>query len=101
MGCQRGDEMSAPLAKPGYSLSRRAFWYAFWLAWACIIAMVVGAARGHAETVAIAPIIVPSMVALIVALLGVHRAFGAIDMRTIAGTVAPPAASSDASAGGQ
>jgi NAD/NADP transhydrogenase beta subunit len=50
-----------------------------------VFIVVVGGVMGSAGALALAPTIIPSMVALIVALLGVHRAFGSLDMRTIAG----------------
>lgn len=70
-------------AKPGYSLTRQAFWISFVLAWSVVIALVWGAFYERHEVVVLAEIVVPSMVALIVVTLGVHRAFGAIDMRTL------------------
>ena len=83
---------AAPIYKPRYTLSRQAFWLSFWFAWLTIWAMIYGAMRDHGQIVALAPIVIPSMIALIVALLGVHRAFGSIDLRSIAGTPAVPPA---------
>ncbi len=88
MGRQGDHEMSATPYKPKYTLSRKAFWLSFWFAWITIWAVLYGAARDHLQIVALAPIVIPSMIALIVALLGVHRAFGSIDLRSIAGTPA-------------
>lgn len=70
-------------------MSRRAFWWSFVLAWGCIIAIVAGALAGKPDAVGIATIAMPSFVALIAALLGIHRAFGSQDMRTVADSYAP------------
>lgn len=76
--------------RPAYSTSKRAMWISGACAWLAIFAVIAGALRGSAESVAIASIVVPSMVMMIVALLGVHRAFGSLDMRTMAGAVRSP-----------
>jgi hypothetical protein len=73
------------LQKPSYSTSKSAMWISGACAWVLVFIVVVGGVGGSAGALALAPTIVPAMVALIVALLGVHRAFGSIDMRTIAG----------------
>jgi len=44
--------------------------------------ILVGALYEHNKVVDLADIVVPSMVFMIAALLGIHRAFGAIDLRT-------------------
>lgn len=72
------------MKKPAYSMSRRAFWLSFYAAWGVIVALTVGALRGNSEAVAFATIAVPSMVGVIVALLGIHRAYGSVDMKTVA-----------------
>lgn len=75
--------------RPTYSTSKRAMWLSGACAWAAIFAIIFGALRGSAESVALAPIVIPSMVMLIVALLGVHRAFGSLDMRTMVSAKLP------------
>lgn len=71
--------------KPGYTLTRRAFWLAFVLAWGVIGAIVAGAIAGSDQAVAVAPVIVPSMVLMICTLLGIHRGFGSLDLRARSG----------------
>lgn len=71
-----------PPPKPGYSLSRRAFWGSFVLSWLVIIGLAAGAIAGIEQAVAFAGIAVPSLVVLIAAMLGIHRAFGTMDFRT-------------------
>jgi len=74
-----------PVAKPSYSLTRQAFWVSFVLAWGLVLWIVYAAIhRGSAEAVSLANIVIPSMVMMVAALLGIHRAFGAVDMRTLA-----------------
>lgn len=80
----------ADIDKPSYSTSKRALWLSSALAWLVILALVAGALAGQREAVAMASIVVPSMVLLIAAMLGLHRFFGSMDMRTIAGTGRPP-----------
>lgn len=72
--------------RPVYATSKRALWFSGLAAWLAIFLVIAGALRGSAESVALAPIVVPAMVALIVALLGVHRGFGSLDLRTLAGS---------------
>jgi hypothetical protein len=72
--------------KPTYSTSKRALWLSSSLAWLVILALVFGALAGQREAVAMASIVVPSMVLLIAAMLGLHRLFGSMDMRTMNGT---------------
>lgn len=74
----------ADLQKPSYSTSKTAMWISGACAWALVFIVVVAGVMGSAGALALAPTIVPAMIALLVALLGVHRAFGSIDMRTIA-----------------
>lgn len=68
--------------RPTYSTSKRAMWICGGLAWAAIFAVIWGALRGSSESVAISGTIIPAMIMLIVSLLGIHRAFGSIDMHT-------------------
>jgi uncharacterized membrane protein YhaH (DUF805 family) len=77
------------LKKPAYRLSRRAFWWSFVLAWGVIVAIVAGALAGWHDAVAIGGITIPSMVLMIAALLGIHRAFGAMDLRAITAVAGP------------
>jgi hypothetical protein len=80
------------MKKPGYTLTRQAFWWSFALAWGVIIGIVVSGLRGVGEAVQLAPIVVPSMIALIATLLGIHRFTGAMDFQAAAqmASVAPP-----------
>lgn len=73
------------IVKPSYSTSKRALWLSSGLAWAVILSLVAGALAGQREAVAMASIVVPSMVLLIASMLGLHRFFGSMDMRTMAG----------------
>lgn len=72
------------LQKPSYSTSKRALWLSSGLAWLVIVSLVGGALTGQRLAVEMASIVVPSMVLLIVAILGVHRGFGSLDMRSMA-----------------
>lgn len=74
----------ADLQKPSYSTSKTALWISGACAWVLVFIVVVAGVMGSAGALSLAPTVIPSMVALIVALLGVHRAFGSLDMRTIA-----------------
>lgn len=76
--------------KPAYSTSKRALWVSGALAWLVIVSLVGGALAGNRVAVDMAGIVVPSMVFLIVAMLGLHRAFGSLDMRTLHGAPARP-----------
>jgi hypothetical protein len=79
------------MRKPAYSLTRQAFWLSFAFAWGLIFWICFAALHQRsAEAVTLANIIIPSMVMMIAALLGIHRAFGALDMRTLAAAAAPP-----------
>jgi ABC-type glucose/galactose transport system permease subunit len=78
--------------KPTYTLTRQAFWLSFCIAWGLILWVTWAALAGSGEAVALANIIVPSMVMMVAALLGIHRAFGAMDMRTLAASQAAEAA---------
>lgn len=81
--------MKAELRKPGYRLTRQAFWVSFALAWTVILLLVVGAVAGSDGAVEIAPAAIPSMVMMVAALLGIHRFTGAMDMRSLAETAQP------------
>lgn len=77
------------IAKPGYSLTRRAFWVSFVLAWIVILMIVIGALQGIATAVDLAAIVIPSMIMLIAALLGIHRFAGSMDYRASVSEGAP------------
>lgn len=81
------------MKKPGYSLTRHAFLVSFWFAWAALWLMLIVGIFGQedqkAAVQAIAPIFTPSMVLMVAGLLGIHRAFGSVDMRTAASMKAP------------
>lgn len=70
--------------KPGYSLTRQAFWASFILAWAVIMMIIVAALLGVPSVGDLAPVTIPSMVTLIAALLGIHRFAGSLDYRASA-----------------
>jgi hypothetical protein len=73
------------MKRPGYSLTRLAFWVSFVLAWGLIIGiMVAGLVFNAPQTMGLAGIVIPSMVLMVAGLLGIHRAFGSMDMRTAA-----------------
>lgn len=78
------------IAKPGYRLTRQAFWVSFVLAWMVILLLVIGALYGRDGAVQIAPVALPSMVMMVAALLGIHRFSGAMDMRSMAEARQPP-----------
>lgn len=71
--------------KPSYGTSKLHLWISSAMAWCVILILAVAAAFGSEQAVAFGSIALPSMVALIVGLLGIHRGFGSMDMRTIAG----------------
>ncbi|WP_052182720.1 hypothetical protein [Rhizobium sp. YS-1r] len=71
------------MRKPGYRLTRQAFWLSFLFAWGVIGAIVYHGVRGSEQAVALANIVVPSMIVLIAALLGIHRFSGAMDFRAM------------------
>lgn len=73
------------LEKPTYGTSKRALWMSGGAAWLAILVIVgAGAVWNSPGALALAPTVIPAMVMLIVALLGVHRGFGSLDMRTMA-----------------
>ena len=71
--------------KPGYNLTRQAFWASFCFAWLVILAIVIRGLQGSREAVELAPLVIPSMIALIATLLGIHRGFGSLDYRAATG----------------
>lgn len=72
------------LEKPSYSTTKSALWWSLGLGWLVLIAITGGALYGQRLAVELAWVMAPSMVALIAAILGIHRAFGSMDMRTMA-----------------
>lgn len=72
------------MEKPSYGTSKRLIWISLAMAWIVILVLAFGAALGSEQAVAFGTVAVPSMVALIVAVLGVHRGFGSLDMKTMA-----------------
>ena len=81
--------MKPDLRKPGYRLTRQAFWASFVFAWVVILLLIVGSLVGRPGAIEIVPVVVPSMVMMIAALLGIHRFTGAMDMRSIADAGVP------------
>jgi peptidoglycan/LPS O-acetylase OafA/YrhL len=76
------------MTKPTYTLTRRAFWASFVMAWGVIVACIAAMLSGNEQAVPMATALATPMVMLIAALLGIHRAFGSMDMKTMAS--APP-----------
>lgn len=72
------------MEKPRYSTTKLALWVSSGAAWAAIFLLLVAAVFGSREAVGLVPMVLPTMVALIVAILGIHRGFGSLDMRTMA-----------------
>jgi hypothetical protein len=75
--------------KPAYSTSKLALWISSGMAWAVIVILAIGAVMGSEQAVAFGTVAVPSMCMLIAMMLGIHRGFGSLDMRTIAGQQLP------------
>lgn len=69
------------MKRPGYTLTRSAFWISFFLAWAVILTLLCAALGGNAAAIPLASTYVPSMVLMVAGVLGIHRAFGALDFR--------------------
>lgn len=74
------------IEKPSYTTSKQALWISSAFAWAILIALTIGAVMGSDQAVALANIAFPSLVVLIASMLGIHRAFGSVDMRAITRT---------------
>lgn len=72
------------MEKPRYSTTKLALWISSAAAWAAIFLLLVASVAGSQEAVGLVPMVLPTMVALIVAILGIHRGFGSLDMRTLA-----------------
>ncbi|MDQ0454699.1 NAD(P)+ transhydrogenase beta chain [Rhizobium paknamense] len=89
------------MERPSYTTSKQWLWCSGALAWAVILALTLSACLGSDQAVAFGTIAVPSMVGLIVALLGVHRAFGSLDMRAMTRGPKPDPPCFDPPAGGQ
>ncbi|MCF1492481.1 NAD(P)+ transhydrogenase beta chain [Agrobacterium vitis] len=89
------------MEKPSYTTSKQWLWCSGALAWTVILALTIGACLGSEQAVAFGNVAVPSMVGLIVALLGVHRAFGSLDMRAMTRGAKPDPPCLEPPAGGQ
>jgi|GEM_PF-2001277 len=74
----------AVLQKPTYSTTKQALGWSLVLGWVVLLALTGGALAGQRLAIEMAWVMAPSMVALIAAILGIHRAFGSMDMRTMA-----------------
>lgn len=72
------------MEKPSYGTSKKHLWLSSAMAWLVILVLAAGAAMGSEQAVSFGAVAIPSMVALIAALLGIHRGFGSLDMRTMA-----------------
>lgn len=71
------------MEKPRYSASKRMIYGSLVAAWGLIYMLAYAAAfRKSEEATGFASLVVPLSFGLIVALLGVHRGFGSLDMRT-------------------
>ncbi|MCD2176462.1 hypothetical protein [Rhizobium sp. C1] len=75
------------MEKPRYSASKRMIYGSLVAAWGLVYLLAYGAIfRPQTETsvafTSFASLVIPLTFALIVALLGVHRGFGSLDMRT-------------------
>jgi hypothetical protein len=69
--------------KPRYTSSKRMIYGSLVAAWGLIYMLAYAAGfRESEKAIAFASIVVPLAFALIVTLLGVHRGFGSLDMRT-------------------
>ena len=81
------------MRRPSYRLSKRAFWLSFWFAWVTLFVLLIAGVFGPediaASARALAPVYVPSMVLMVAGVLGIHRAFGSMDMRARLETKAP------------
>lgn len=79
------------MEKPGYRTTKRALQISLALAWLVILILSVFAGLGSAQAVEFGRVAVPSMVALVATILGIHRAFGSVDMWTMSrGKPDPP-----------
>lgn len=77
------------MEKPSYGTSKKHLWLSSSMAWLVILVLAAGAVMGSEQAVSFGTVAVPSMVALIAALLGIHRGFGSVDMKTMQGTPKP------------
>lgn len=89
------------MQKPSYTTSKQWLWCSGALSWAVILSLTIAACLGSVQAVAFGTIAVPSMVGLIVALLGIHRAFGSLDMRSMTRGPKPDPPCDGPPAGGQ
>ncbi len=96
------------MEKPRYSASKRMIYGSLVAAWGLIYMLAYAAGFHNSEqATGFASLVVPLTFGLIVALLGVHRGFGSLDMRTqlkhgpLARDQPGPATSEAATDGGQ
>jgi hypothetical protein len=86
------------IEKPTYSTTKTALNWSLVLGWVVLLGLTGGSLAGQKLAIEMAWIMAPSMVALIVAILGVHRAFGSMDMRTMMGKPQPRKAKAEGGA---
>jgi hypothetical protein len=77
-------------SKPSYSTSKQMLWCSAAAAWAVIFALTVGAVLGSDQAVGFGTVTIPCMCALIASMLGIHRHYGSLDMKTMTDAVSPP-----------
>jgi hypothetical protein len=77
--------------KPGYWMTRLAFYVSFALAWSVIMALTWAAIFGEKDVTGYSAIAIPAMCAMVVAILGIHRAYGSVDFKaSMAAATASP-----------
>ncbi|MBB4122932.1 NAD(P)+ transhydrogenase beta chain [Martelella radicis] len=72
------------IRKPQYKSSKLYIGASLGCAWLVIFVIVVAAVQTPNGTMTLITTVIPTMVGVILALLGIHRGFGSLDMRTIA-----------------
>lgn len=74
------------MKRPGYSLSRRAFWISFWFAWGgfwlLLIAGLFGSETIRTQALELSKVWAVFTSAVILGTLGIHRGFGSMDYRS-------------------
>jgi hypothetical protein len=70
------------MEKPSYGTTKKALWLSSFMAWIVIVCLTIGAVA-QGQVMAFSSLVIPLMVALIVSILGIHRGFGSLDMRTM------------------
>lgn len=71
------------LVKPRYSSSKRHLTISHVCAWVVIFTIVAAGCLGSEGARSLASTVIPIMAGMIAAMLGIHRGFGSLDMRTI------------------